>query len=196
MTSLSEKAHKMTKDAYTNSLNSGWWTNLETGEKLDRRNAETYALIRSELDEMQKCTIYYNKGIDIYDDHLPHLYGQHVECADVLLRVCDYMGGYDYFNEKDFSEYNHCLEFPEFISNRDEYVSTMGILWSEAFEAFRKGQIEKEKTILNQLVSALYHYAIEFGFDLDKIARDKMLYNSRREDHKIENRKKDGGKKI
>jgi len=75
---------------YSLSTASGWWTNLETGEPLERNKGEMIALIHSEISEALE-------GVrkDIMDDKLPHRRAEEVELADTLIRIFDYAGGFN-----------------------------------------------------------------------------------------------------
>lgn len=77
---------------YKASFDSGWHTNLETGELLERNKGEMIALIHSEISEAMEGE---RKGL--MDDHLPHRSMAEVEMADALIRIMDYCGrwGYD-----------------------------------------------------------------------------------------------------
>lgn len=108
---------------YGQSKKSGWWSNLDTGEPLERNKGEMLALIHSEVSEALEG---WRKGVQ--DDHLPQYRMEDVEIADTLIRLGDYWQGH-------------------------------GLQTAEAFV-------------------------------------DKLEYNQNRADHKIENRKKDGGKKC
>lgn len=103
------------------SVDGGWYTNLKTGEKLDRNVPEMLALIHSEVSEALEG---YRKNL--MDDKLPHRKGVEVELADTIIRIYD-LAGY--------------LEL-----------------------------------------------------DLGGAVVEKMLFNKNREDHKVENRVKEGGK--
>lgn len=70
--------------------NVAWWTDLKTGQPLDRNKGELLALIHSEVSE---CLEGVRK--DLMDDHLPHRTMEEVELADVLIRVLDYCAGFN-----------------------------------------------------------------------------------------------------
>lgn len=65
----------------------GWYTDLETGELLDRNVPEMLALIHSEVSEALEG---YRKSLN--DDHLPHRPMIEVELADAMIRIFDLAG--------------------------------------------------------------------------------------------------------
>lgn len=70
----------------------GWYTNLETGEPLDRNIGEMLCLVHSEISEAMEG---YRKGLK--DDKLPHRDMMEVEMADAIIRLLDLAAyrGYD-----------------------------------------------------------------------------------------------------
>lgn len=68
--------------------NKKWWTDLETGEPIQRNVGEMIALMHAELSEMLEG---HRKGLR--DTHLPHRSAEEVEGADLLIRFLDYCGG-------------------------------------------------------------------------------------------------------
>lgn len=69
------------------SLESGFYTDLETGKRKDRNLPEMISLMHSELSEMLEGV---RKGKA--DDHLPNRSSEEVEMADLLIRAFDYIG--------------------------------------------------------------------------------------------------------
>lgn len=72
---------------------------------------------------------------------------------------------------------------------------------SEAMEANRKGLMDDklsdrygEEVELADAVIRIFDLAGAMGYDLGEAIDEKMAYNAVREDHKPENRAKDGGK--
>ncbi len=109
--------------AYVHASNKNWWTDLETGETLERNFGELVVLIITELVEALE-----GHRKDLMDDHLPKRKMVEVELADALIRLLDLCGGMRY--------------------------------------------------------------------DLAGAFAEKMAYNSERADHKIENRREEGGKRY
>lgn len=116
LNTMSELIHQANVEA-------GWWTDLETNQPKARNQGELLMLVVTEIAEAME-------GVrkDIQDDHLPNRKMLDVELADALIRIFDFIGGYD--------------------------------------------------------------------IDIAGALREKFLYNQSRADHKIENRKAAGGKKV
>ncbi len=71
--------------------NKTWWTDHTTGEKLNRNKGELLMHIVREVSECME-----GERKDIMDDHLPHRRMAEVELADVLIRIFDYAGAFNY----------------------------------------------------------------------------------------------------
>ena len=79
---LINKCHQQSKDA-------GWWTDLQTGEYLDRNKGELLMLIVSEIAEAME-------GVrkNCLDNHLTNRKMEEVELADAIIRILDYAGAH------------------------------------------------------------------------------------------------------
>lgn len=108
---------------YSMNVQMGWYTNIKTGEQIDRNIGEMLMLIVSEIAEAMEG---YRKNLN--DDKLPSRPMIEVELADAIIRICDIAG---YLN-----------------------------------------------------------------LDLAGAVYEKTMYNKSREDHKLENRLKNNGKKF
>lgn len=104
-------------------VKAGWWSDLTTGERIERNRGEMLMLVVTEVAEAMEGE---RKGL--MDDKLPHRPMAEVELADVVIRILDYCGG--------------------------------------------------------------------FGYDLAGAMDEKLEFNKSREDHSIEHRKGEGGKKC
>lgn len=87
--------------------------------------------------------------------------------------------------------------------NKGEAIALMHSELSEALEGERKDLMDEKlphrKAAEVELVDCLiriFDYSYVFGYDLEGAFHEKMKYNSVREDHKLENRMKEGGKKF
>lgn len=89
------------------------------------------------------------------------------------------------------------------VRNKGEMLMLMVTEISEAMEGVRKGLPDDklphrpmEEVELADAMIRIFDYAGGFGFDLGGALVEKLRFNQTREDHKLENRKKDGGKKC
>lgn len=69
----------------------GWWSDMKTGDRINRDQAVLIALIHSEISEALE-------GIrkDKMDDHIPDMKSVEVELADALIRIFDMCGCFGY----------------------------------------------------------------------------------------------------
>ena len=65
----------------------GWWSDINTGKKIDRNVGELLCLIHSEISEAMEA---HRKGLK--DDKLTHRPGIEVELADAVIRIADLCG--------------------------------------------------------------------------------------------------------
>jgi hypothetical protein len=72
---------------HAGNVKAGWWTDLNTGESLNRNFGELMALIHSEVSEAME-----GHRKDRMDDHLPQYPMWWVEMADAFIRIADVCG--------------------------------------------------------------------------------------------------------
>lgn len=166
---------------------SGWWSNIDTGEPIEITQDvidEKEVLIISELSEALE-----SRRKNLMDDKLPHRDGVEVELADTVIRCLDLFCAMD-------NKLRDCdvemLKGSGFSMEKVEFSTFMKYCCSELCE----------DSFFND--GAQYITVVRFCLDyckynkLDLIGAmvEKMKYNAQRADHKIENRKKAGGKKF
>lgn len=171
------KITQLAKDCHQEMVDVGWWDN-----HTDETPMVKLGLIHTEIDEAFEG--YEGK---LMDDKLPESPMEHVELADVALRVLDMMGFRGYEASQPL------MAAPIYFSERfmDLHVAT-----SKAMEACRKDNLEDEMIYLSKLLGMTVVIANLHGFDLFEMIEKKREFNRNREDHKRENRAKEGGKKA
>lgn len=203
---VSDRLSTILRESHLGSVNSGWWTDLKTGDSIigKKNMGEMLMLIVSELCEACEAG---------FDDKLPQYPTYLVELADVVIRCGDtaYGMGVDIepaliavlLYEK--SSMTMPVENPFNVS-----VLGMIRMVSEGMEAHRKKNRPDGNLfhLVNPPVSGLGAslarvvlscFVIANSFrrdDLETIIAEKLAYNSKRPDHKIENRKSDDSGKL
>ena len=177
ISSLIERCHKA-------SVNGGWYTDLSTGEKLDRNIGEMMVLIHSEVSEAYDAWVN-----DEMDDKLPHRLGVEVEIADTLIRIFDLCG------YQNLSLENSTI-IPTFGNNIEKAFNLIHLHISNAYEGYRKSNITKLEENLTTVICIINNIAETKDYNLVEAVDEKLAFNATRADHKIENRKKSGGKRT
>ncbi len=160
------------KDVYERNVKAGWWSDLATGKPKKRSVGELFVLFVTELSEAYEAYLTREP-----DDKLPHLPGLTVELADLQIRFADFAGALAAGNivEDTLTRNPGAEMFAEIceIANR--------------YEAIRKTDAAKGDDEQGEY--------LPFS-DVAGAVIEKLDFNAKREDHKIENRLKDDGKRT
>lgn len=168
----------------------GWWTNLSTGEPLDRNIGELLCLVHSEISEAWEG--YCRKTMD---DHLPQYRMFDVEIADTRIRVYDILGSY--FCNLDVKFLASDWEIPFHTTSVGDYFNAAHYCVSNSMEGFRKGNKIAGQMYLFRLLDLLDFMSNFVTSDkAEEVLEAKLAYNAQRADHKPENRKLEDGKKF
>ena len=158
-------------DVHERNVRAGWWSDLETGGPKKRNVGEMFILFITEIVEAFQAY-----AIQDMDDKLPEYPGVGVELGDVLIRVADFCGA---------------LAAGRIIKG-DEPVRNPGVeLFQEIMRIAQQYEtIRKTPEAKGDPETADFLEPMDVAIMVDA----KLAYNSTREDHKIENRVKPGGK--
>ncbi len=192
MTQFIKDANELSTRIFTGNQEKGWWTDLASGRStvLTRNRPEIMMLIVSELVEAQE-----GAAKNLQDDKLPHRKMAEVELADVAIRLYDLFGaeGIVLTEAPDF-EFD-VDNFPGRITKTfDEHLMWITCAIGNAMEGHRKGKRDVYVENLQMALFRTYWVAGLFDYDIIGAIDEKIGYNAIREDHKVENRIKDGGK--
>lgn len=184
----------------------GWWTDLETGKRKDRNKAEMLCLEHSEVSEAREgleCS--WRDETTHMDDKLPHRSMEEVELADVAIRAADYAGGFDMVDLGSVGEELRAIgwEDDEYLTDARDGLLMIHAAISNVMEGVRKGRMSDvlpnrtEEEVWKYITFLrVFEYAEYFGLDVEGAIEEKMNFNASREDHRIENRRAEGGKKF
>lgn len=175
-------AHRIHAD----NLAAGWWTDLATGQPLDRNKAEILMLTVSELSE---ASAGFFSGEQ--DDHLPHLPMFDVELGDVCIRLYDQIGAMLAAGMVIGSQH---VPLPVNRGDADAELMQVVNILSEAMEHVRKNRLQEYTDSLCEALYAVEDIAVYYEVDLPAVIQMKRAYNANRLDHKREARAADGGK--
>lgn len=174
-----KKIETLINRCHSASLKAGWWAGtINMPEKL--------CLIHSELSE---ATL----GIleDKMDDKLPHRKMEEVEMADAFIRACDYIGKHGWLEMSPFK-----VKGLKPYEKRLPALAVLHLRVSLAMEALRKDQDDAHREHMQTFLVECIHYCNSFDLDLEGAIKEKIAFNAKRKDHKIEERAKPGGKKF
>lgn len=191
---------KTARDVHTAAVQSGWWTDIKTGESTvgTRSYIEMCALISTELTEA-----FDGYRADSMDDKLPHRKQFEVELGDAFIRMGDTsMGcGVDLANGLNYLDNATVagVDWDPFLEvhpcSMAGYLMTIVGYISYSIEGHRKRDNYKRDINMAKAMVAIMVLARNTDCDLIGAVSEKMAYNAVRPDHKLENRLKADGKK-
>lgn len=82
-----ENLNDLCTDVHARTSAAGWWSDLATGERINRNVGELLCLIHSEVSEAME-----GHRKNLMDDHLPDRPMVEVELADAVIRIADLCG--------------------------------------------------------------------------------------------------------
>ncbi len=170
----------------------GWWTDPETRESLKgkRPALQLLALVHSEVSEGLE-------GLrkNLMDDKIPTRPMIEVELADAEIRTYDFMGGFDLEPVMDTGYCGREFHQLNLVSSPAEALGLLHIVIGNASIEMIEGNPEAGNAA-TMIIVFIHAIGDKFGYDIDGAREEKLAYNLTREDHKIENRVKAGGKVI
>lgn len=167
--------------------NQQWWHDLQTGARLDRNKGELIMLIVSEVAETME-----GERKNLMDDHLPYRKMAEVELADVVIRVLDYAGAFNY----DLDAVFNTVQIEATAENKPQALLDITAEFVHAYECEEIGYKGISAKYIARGLKRTYMYAAKHGYDIDAAVVEKNAYNATRADHKKENRLSENGKKF
>lgn len=168
---LQNKIHAQNKEL-------GWWD--------DPRPFSTFVcLFHSELSEAME-----GDRKDLMDDHIPQYPMFQVELADFVIRCMDFLGSVCVSNPYSSVPLNIKT------TSATKLISDLHWAVSEAYSSDNDGFWSDRDSEIVDAVRVSFAYSRNENFDLHQIILEKVKYNKHRDDHKRENRAKQGGKKY
>jgi len=161
-------------DVHERNVRAGWWTDIETGQPKKRNVGEMFMLMVTELAEAYQA--YYEGNVP--DDKLSHHPGLGVELGDLAIRMADFGGALIA---------GRVIGFDTNTSNPGESFFEAVCEIAKQYESIRK-----TPAAVGDSETADFLPTMDPAVMID----EKLAYNAKREDHKIENRLKPDGKRT
>jgi hypothetical protein len=160
------------QDVHARNVKAGWWSDITTGEPKKRSVGELLMLFVTEIAEAYDAYINFAR-----DDKLTEYPGFGVEMADLGIRWADLCGA---------AMAGRIVEFTDTQNPGDEMFREVAKI-ARAYEAIRKTPDAIGDPETGEFVPVM---------DIAIMTDAKLDFNAKREDHKIENRLKEGGKRT
>lgn len=193
------KFRQLSVKIHADNVAAGWWSDLQTGQRIERNVGELLMLVVSEAAEAAEGVEY-----GLKDDKLPDLPMMQVELADMAIRLFDIGGGLDL-------DFGGALLEPSlaavdvFADHYTDLECLMSLvrLVASAMEGHRKNKSDplapRRKQIevrLALVLRGIWELATRCSYDMDSTIERKRAFNRVRADHQVENRRAAGGKRY
>lgn len=160
-------------DVHERNVKAGWWTDIRSGEPMKRNVGEMMILMVTELAEAYDAWLEH-----LSDDKLPEFPGVGVELGDLGIRLADFCGA---------------LYAGRIVAPQPHAFNPGDEMFREIIEIAKRYElIRKTPEACGDPETAEFLPPMDVALMVDR----KLAYNATREDHKIENRLKDGGKQT
>lgn len=172
---------------------SGWWHDIETGQKKERNVGELISLIHSEYSEAMEGNRRSKPDAMIMDDKLPHYEMFVVELADGIIRIADMAGGLSLPLADVMPQVMDRIMFKP-VQNVGQALADIHREISEAYFQYMTDKQQGAAYHLGRALMLTANMASQFDIPLAEALTEKFVFNATRDDHKPENRLAAGGK--
>lgn len=179
---------------HADNVAAGWWSDLRTGERIDRNVGELLMLVVTELSEAAD-----GLAGNLMDDKLLHRQMVEVELADTAIRIFDIAGsGYAVDVDKRFANTGPVALRGLYAAchTPNDYLLTIIGHVSGAMEHHRKSRTEEMGRSLALALHGIFILGEILELDVMSAVAEKRAFNKTRQDHSREARLADGGKKC
>ena len=159
-------------DVHDRNCRAGWWNDLDTGEPKKRSVGELLMLFVTEIAE---AYLAYEEGAA--DDKLPEYPGLGVEIGDLAIRMADFAGA---------AMAGKIVAYSGAANVGDQHFRDV-LYIADSYEKVRKTPEAIGEPETGEPLPPM---------DIPAMIDAKLAFNANRKDHKVEERRKDGGKKT
>lgn len=184
---------RLCTEIHADNVAAGWWSDLRTGERIERNVGELLMLVVTELSEAAD-----GLAGNLMDDKLPHRQMVEVELADTAIRIFDLGGGLDLNIGAAYDARRSYVWEHAFRSADRPVAFLLAIIGhvSGAMEHHRKRRHDGIGYSLAYALHGIFILGELLELDVMGAVAEKRAFNKTRQDHSREARLADGGKKC